>query len=230
MATRARGESFFPILGAVLAVLVVAGFGSALLTAPAGTPHPPALVQLHAVVTLGWFGLLIAQGTLIARGNPALHHRIGWASTAWAGMILVMGYLVTRQAMTRPEWTIGGFNPAGSAIFPFFDLLTFALFFALGFARRKDRAAHKRLMILTGVMMIDPAAARLGIGALGNPLVTFALELALVLALPLYDWRSRGRPHWASLLGAGVFVLCMALRLALGGTEAWQDFALMIYG
>ena len=46
-------------------------------------------------------------------------------------------------------------------MFPFTDIVNFVIAYGLAFANRRKPVAHKRLMLLSGMLMIDPAAARL---------------------------------------------------------------------
>lgn len=205
---------------------IITGFGAAFVTGSnsAGFPPSPALV-VHGLVTLAWFALTLVQAMLVRRANFALHRQLGWGSLGLAVMIVVLGFNTVVHAIARPDWSIAGFDNVGSAIFPFFDIVTFAIVYALGIANRKRREAHKRLMVLAGVMMMDPAVARTAIIALDAPPLALVLELAILLAFPIYDWRTRGRPHWASVFGLALYTVCFGLRLALGGTPAWASFA-----
>jgi len=226
MARYARSEAFFPIMTLVVVVFIFTGFGAGFATGfgLAGFPPPPALV-LHGAVTLAWFALTLVQALLIRRANFTLHKQLGWASIALALGIVVLGYSTVAHAIRNPAWSIAGFDNVGSAVFPFFDIVTFAIVYVMGIANRKNREAHKRLMVLAGVMMMDPAVARSAIILLGAPPAALGIELAILLAFPIYDWRTRGKPHWASVFGVGLFVTCFALRMALGGSEAWAEFA-----
>ncbi len=226
MAIYARSQAFFPIMTLVVVMFVFAGFGAGFATGfgLAGFPPPPALV-LHGTVTLAWFALTLVQALLIRRASFALHRQLGWASLALALGIVVLGYSTVAHAIRNPAWSIAGFDNVGSAIFPFFDIVTFAIVYVMGIANRKNSEAHKRLMVLAGVMMMDPAVARSAIILLGAPPAALLIELAILLAFPIYDWRTRGKPHWASVFGVGLFVTCFALRMALGGSEAWAEFA-----
>lgn len=84
-------------------------------------------------------------------------------------------------------------------------------------------------MVLAGVMMMDPAVARAAIFIVGFAPLTLLIELAILAAFPIYDWRTRGRPHWASMFGVGLFAVCFALRMALAGSEAWAGFAVWFF-
>lgn len=230
MARYARSERFFLIISAVLVASILLGFGSAILSKPGGPSAPEPIVIVHGLATLGWFLLAIAQALLIRNARFALHKQLGWIGCAYAALVVVLGYFTTRNAFGRDGWSVGGFDEVGSAVFPFFDITTFALFVTLGVLQRKKREAHKRLMALAGVMMMDPTIARVGIHLLGNPMLAIPFELAILLAFPIYDWRTRGRPHWASVLGVTLFLGCFALRLGWGGTESWAAFATALYG
>lgn len=224
MAKYARSEAFFPIMTVVVVVFIALGFGSDILGRGNGYTPSTALI-LHGVVTLGWFALTLVQALLIRRANFALHKTLGGLSVVLVLAIVVLGYFTVAGAITNPAWSIAGFDNVGSAIFPTFDIGTFVIVFALGLYHRKNAAAHKRLMVLAGVMMMDPAVARTAIFLFGAPPLALLFELAILLAFPIYDWRTRGKPHWASLFGLGLFVVCFALRIGLGASEAWASFA-----
>lgn len=229
MKTNPRAERFYFFVTLAMIAIVFAGFGSAFAVVPEIAFPPRASLIFHGIVTLGWFVLTAVQASLIHRSQFDLHRTLGWASVALAILIVVTGYLTTASAAARPDWSINGRDPLASAIFPFFDLVTFSLFYALGVLNRKNGAAHKRLMALAGVMMIDPAAARLGGIVFGNPIIILTIELGLLLAFIIYDLVSRRRPHWASLLGALVFLGCMGARFALAETEAWKSIARSLF-
>ncbi|MWV29087.1 hypothetical protein [Aurantiacibacter rhizosphaerae] len=228
MARYTRAEAFFPIMTLVVLGFIILGFGSAMAARGSGYVPTPALI-LHGVVTLAWFTLTLVQALLIRRANFTLHRALGSVSITLVLGIVVLGYLTTARAVTNLEWSIAGFDNIGSAIFPFFDILTFAIVYAVGVATRRDAAAHKRLMTLAGVMMMDPAVARVAIFVLGAPPLALVLEVAILLAFPIYDWRTRGRPHWASVFGIVLFLACFALRMALGGTDAWAGFVAAVF-
>ncbi len=220
----ARSEVFFPIMTMIVVGFIILGFGSAIVARGAGYVPPPALIA-HGVVTLSWFGLTLVQALLIRKARFGLHKALGGLSAGLVTAIVILGYLTTRTAVTNPDWSIAGLDNVGSAIFPFFDIVTFAIVYALGFANRTNTAAHKRLMVLAGVMMMDPAVARVAILLLGAPPLALVIELAILAAFPIYDWRTRGRPHWASVFGVVLFVVCFGLRMALGESAAWAGFA-----
>ncbi len=230
MAVNPRSERFFLIVPIVMIGFILIGFGSALAAHPPGQILPDPIIIVHALTTLAWFVLTIVQAQLIRHSSFALHRKLGWTSCGLAAAIVVLGYFAIVHAMANPEWTIAGIRNPGAAIFPFFDLVTFVGFFVLGVLQRGNREAHKRLMALAGVMMMDAAVARAAIRAIGVPEMTAVIELAVLLAFPLYDWRTRGKPHWASLLGLAGFIAFMSVRQTFGASDGWAAFATALFG
>lgn len=225
-----RGEVFFPTMGFVLLALVIAGFVPPALSRAGGVIAMPWLLHVHGALFAGWFVLFIAQGLLIGADSTQLHRRIGWASLFLALAIVVLGFFVIGGAYARPGWSIAGLPPAASVMFPFTDIVNFTAAFALAFVNRYNPAAHKRFMLLAGILIMDPAVARLVFTA-GLPAPTIlAIELALLAALILYDMHSRRRPHWASLAGVALFAMAMSAKLVFARSAGWATFVEGLFG
>lgn len=56
------------------------------------------------------------------------------------------------------------------------------------------------------------------------------IELALLAAIIVYDIRTRGRPHWASLTGVALFAAAMFAKLVIAGTAGWARFVERLFG
>lgn len=230
MAANTKGERFFQKMAWVLFALVISGFGLVQLVIPEATGPFTPLIGIHAAILLTWFGLLIVQPTLIAAGKSQLHQNLGFASIALAIGVVVLGYLTTRGAFSRPDWTIAGMDQSGSSVFPTMDLIGFSIAYVLALVLRRNPAAHKRFMLLAGILMIDPAAARL-VGALGlPPPVILLVHLGLIAALIVYDVRKLGRPHWSSLAGLSLVVAGLGSKFAVPRTDWWSGIAQALYG
>ena len=129
------------------------------------------------------------------------------------------------------------FHIASTSMITLFGVLVFA---AIANVRRPE--VHKRLMLLATVCVIPPAIARLfyavsvGIGpglrpGLGPPR-TIASVLApslvadlFILVGIIYDWRTRGRPHPAYLIGGTAIVAVQFLRSPISTTHWWYGVA-----
>lgn len=229
MTANPRAERFFFNITVVMIVFIFVGFGASAMYLPE-FPFPPSpLVAFHGITMLGWYLLTASQARLIYTSKYDLHKRMGQMSVALVLLMVVTGYLVVRGAFANPTSSIGGMTPAGSTIFPSMDLLGFLVFYVLALLNRKNGAAHKRLMVLAGLMMLPPATARLGLAIGFEPLPGVA-ALAIAGTFLIYVWRARGKPHWASMLGLVVAAGGAPLSFIVGRSEGWARFAEAIYG
>ena len=225
-----RGERFFFIMGLVLIAIVLAGFVPFGLMRPGGVTSVPALLHVHGAVFLFWFVLFTTQARLIGAGNLGLHKRLGQLSVLLAIVMIVLAYLVMRHAYGRDDFSIAGLPGATSIIFPFTDIVNFAIAYSLALANRQSPAIHKRWMLIAGILMIDPAVARIAMTMDGPPPMILAIELALFVAIIVYDVRTRRRPSWATMCGLGLYVAAMASKFTVAHTPAWANFVDAVFG
>jgi len=55
------------------------------------------------------------------------------------------------------------------------------------------------------------------------------MELGLFGLLIGYDMVRLKRPHWASLLGLGLFFAAMLAKLSIANTPIWSEFATLLF-
>ena len=213
-----------------MTAIVVAGFLPPVFLKPSGILSVPLLYHVHGLVFLSWFLLFSCQAKLILGQNKSLHRRLGQSSVLVATAMVVLAYFMIRAAFGNPEFSIGGNGPVASAMYPVTDMLNFSIAFTLGYVNRTNGVAHKRLMLLAGILILDPAVARL-IETMGAPFAFIPIiELCLFASLISYDFLKLGRPHWTSLLGLALFFLAMAAKLNLSQHPLWAEFAVFVFG
>jgi hypothetical protein len=118
----------------------------------------------------------------------------------------------------------------------------FGIFIAVAIVNTNRTETHKRLMLVATVSLLQPALARVffafitGVGpglrpGVGEP-PPVAISIApgligdlLIVAAIIYDWRTRGRPHPAYLIGGGALLAVQLLRAPLSATPAWGAVA-----
>ena len=194
-------------------------------------PMSPALsrlVHIHGLVFTAWVLYFILQTTLIAGGNPRLHRKLGITGAILGSAMIVLGLLVSFRAVRLHH---GGGPYDGETIFlvGLGDLFTFALFFILGYLRRRDREAHQRLMLLAmAAGLAGPALGRLGIMGVPSPLLAL-ISFSLLLAGPAYDLWTRRRIHPVYIYGCLFATVTAApIRFAIGATPWWHRMAHLI--
>ena len=224
---------FYTTLSIIMALTVVIGFaptyyarvvtGQPTITVSQYSPVP-AVIHMHAILFTSWVIFFVVQMLLVANGRIDIHRRLGVFGGCLAGAMMIMGYAATINGARRGT-TVPGIDPFGFTAIPFFDVTFFGFFVALALLRRRDKEAHKRLMLLAYVSIIGAAVARLpGFLPLG-PLAFYGFSLLFVVTGIVYDLVSRRKVHPVYQWGLPLLVLGVPLRLVLTGMPAWRDFA-----
>ncbi len=231
-ALQASKEGFF-YRGMALAMglTVFAGFApSFFLKNFFGAAPLSPLLHAHGLAFSSWYALFFTQAWLAGRGEVALHKKLGVAGAALAAAMVVLGVTAGVFAI-RTNHTPPGLDPRSFLVLPFFGITIFAGFVAAAVLLRGRPEAHKRLMLLASVAMLDAPIARLpGVFAAGGPLATFGLQDLFLLAAVLCDYRARGRVHPAYLWGGLVLLLAQPLRIIVAGTPWWLAFGDWVKG
>lgn len=224
-------RAFFSGMAIALALVVLVGFGPSyywayfgqgLTTTISGGPFTP-LVQVHAALFTSWVLLFVVQTALIATHRVRVHRRLGIVGGTLALGMVVAGTLAAIAAARRGAGPTRA-DPLGFLAIPLTDMLLFGGFVSAALLKRRDKDAHKRLMLLAYVSLLAAAFARVpAVASLAPPAPLFASLLPLILAMA-YDRLTRGRVHRAYLWGLGAFVLSL-LRVPLSGSAAWHTLA-----
>jgi len=231
----ARDRLFYSGMAIAMALTVFAGFASTYyLRIFAGGPTVTLsglpftrLVHIHAALFTSWVLLFLVQTALVANGRVRVHRRLGIAGAVLAAAMVVAGTAMAIAAAARGA-APPGIDPLAFLAIPIFDMILFATFVSFALAKRRDKEAHKRLMLLAFVSLITAAIARLpGVLPLGPP-VFFGLTLLFVVAGCVYDFLSRGRVHRVYLWGGALLALSVPARLLISGTSAWRALAEML--
>ena len=165
--------------------------------------------------------------TLIAGRRVAVHRRMGIAGAVLALAMVAAGISMAVEMAARGG-APPGVDPLAFLAIPLFDMLLFSTFVIGALLMRRNREAHKRLMLLAYISIVVAAVARLpGVLPLG-PFVFYGLGFVFVIAAALYDFATRGRVHRAYVWGGLLFAVSVPLRIAISTTTAWQAFARMI--
>lgn len=229
--TRPTSERrFFTLMSIAMLVAVYVGFARSFFLRPLFPDWPaPAepVFYVHGAFFTAWMVLLVTQALLVATRRVDIHRKLGMAGVALAVGMVVLGLLGSLVAASRPT----GFNgvpvpPLQFLVVPFFDLVFFSLFFSLAIARRADAQSHKRLMLLATISMLGAAFARWPyFWQNPNPFVFYGLADLFIVALAVWDFRTRGGLHPVTRWGGLALILSVPGRLAVSGTAAWLGFA-----
>jgi hypothetical protein len=226
-----RDRLFFTGMTAAMAVTAFAGFAPSFYLRSAAFQGPPLtpLVMMHGIVMTVWMLAAVLQSSLIAAGNRSLHRMLGWLFAALAILIVVTGPQVGLGTIRRGA-VPPGLTPEQFFVLPMAGALMFAIFIGLGLWLRNSAQAHKRLMLLATISIMDAAVARMPGMFEAGPIAFFAGADAFIVAGVLYDFATRARVHAAWIWGGAAIVVSQALRLMLAGTETWASFVRYLVG
>ena len=104
-------------------------------------------------------------------------------------------------------------------------MVLFATFITAALALRRDKEAHKRLMLMAYISIIVAAVARLPGVLKGGPPAFFGLAFLFVVVAGIYDFISRRHIHKVYLWGGALLVISVPLRLAISKTGTWRTLA-----
>ena len=228
----ARDRLFYSGLAVAMALTVFAGFAPtfylrSVFGAPVsvtGLTTITPIVLAHGIVFTAWVMLFVEQTRLIASRHVALHRRMGVAGIVLAALMVAVGLPTAFAAAARGS-APAGFDPRVFLVVPVFDLVLFAAFFTAAVLRRREKEAHKRLMLLAYASILPAAVGRLpGVVLLGPPGI-FGLAFLPAIAGAVYDRWSRGRVTPIYWWGIAIRYLSIPGRLAVASTPVWRAFA-----
>lgn len=203
-ASSANEHRFFVAIATVIAVLVFAGFTPSFFARSSDLAPLPPLVLAHGMLGTAWVSLFLAQVSLAAAGRLDWHRRIGCVAIAVAIAFAVTGAFVIRalergHSFDTPEvFAAHVFTNAA-------PLAAFAVLAACGLWQRRAPARHKRLMLLTAVVMLPPGIGRL-FATLGIDGFNLAVYAFLAFAAPLFDLVTTRRTELVALVGGAALV------------------------
>ena len=220
---------FFTGIALAMLATVIVGFSRSFFLRPLFPDWPSpseTIFYVHGAAFTEWIVLLVALTSLVASRRTELHRKIGPYGAALAAAMVVLGTVGALVAARRATgFTQVPIPPLQFLAIPIFDMILFAAFVWLAIAQRGNSQTHKRLMLLATVNLVTAAIARWpGVLPLG-PLAFFGLTDLFIVALAIWDFRTRGRLHPVTLWGGLLIIVSQPLRLVVSGTAGWLAFA-----
>jgi hypothetical protein len=220
-----RERVFFGGMTIAMLATVIAGFGptyyfsSVSSSTVALTPS----LQLHGAAFTTWMLLLAVQTTLVAAGRTDVHLRLGVAGAVLGALMMVLGAYV---AITRVRAGLM-VPPAGLPVgvllaVALATIVVFPTLFGSALILRRRTDFHKRLVLIATCELVTAAIARLPVIVTLGPPAFFGVTDLFLVGLVVYDLRTRGRIHPATLWGGLFLIASQPLRLAIGFSGPWQ--------
>ena len=231
--TASRERRFYTRMALFLVALVFIGFAPSFYLRgivpefPRPNPTLPPAVLLHGGLFTAWMLVFVAQTQLVASGRRDLHMKLGVAFMLLAVSLIPVMYLTAVWQVERanqPPFT----TPLDWSALPLAAIPPFAAMIWLGWKRRREPQWHKRLMLGAAMSVaLGPSFGRLPLA----PPVTagFALQMlaTLIFFIPLFMWdkRSLGTTHPATMFVFGLYAFFTTAAVALIATGSWAPVA-----
>jgi hypothetical protein len=235
--TRTEGRYFYVWMAAAFVLVAFGGFIPT-YWAPmtAGTFKAPPIIHVHGTLMFTWVSFYFLQTYLVASGRTLNHRNWGLAGIALFSAILCV-VLVGESVVIKQNVALGFGDEARR--FAAVTLCAWPLMaglFTAAIVNIKRPETHKRLMTVLMIGMLTPAIARVfitlfappGVGAPPPPFVSIppglVADLFIVVAM-VHDWRTRGKPHAAYVIGGAIVLLQQTLTVAFAATDTWMGIA-----
>jgi hypothetical protein len=230
---------FYSGIAIAMALTVIAGFFPTYYGRAIGAGSGPMhtfgnnpftfVAHIHGALFSCWVILFVVQTQLVARHKVAIHRTLGIAGGVLAALMVPAGMALAIQSGRRGT-APPGLTSVQFFVIPTFDMVMFAIFVGCALWQRKNKEAHKRLMVLAYTSIVTAAVARLPGVLPHGPAMFYGLTFIFLAVAFAYDLFTRRRLHPAYIWGGAALVLSVPGRMALSGTHAWQSFAGWLLG
>ncbi len=222
--SRTADRVFFSVMPFVMLAMVLYGFARTyFLVGMVAAPLPNKLIHVHGAAFTSWMILLIVQTALVSTKHVKWHMGLGLYGFALAVAMVVLGTLAAVDAMRRGE-TVLGLDPQTFFVIPVTGMLLFGTLVFYAFKLRRHTEAHKRLILLATMALMDAAIGRWQHPAILQriPPTQDLVMLALLLTLVVFDLFNLHRVSKYTWRGALFVMVLHLVRVPLGHSAAWH--------
>ena len=211
--------------------------------------HTSPVITIHAFVGSAWLLFMVLQTWFVASGRTVRHRDWGLLGIALATLMVVFGVMAAIDQTQRAA-AVGALDAGLSfMIVPMTQVFNFATFFTCAIVSTRRPEWHKRFLVMATAILMDAPVGRFLLfyfvfrGHLpvpagmpsppppvdsGNPVVMLLIGLFVIVPM-IHDWRTRGWPHPAYLIGVPAGLLMSQLKPAISRTETWHTIAAWIF-
>jgi hypothetical protein len=242
--TRTSSRRFFVWMAVLCLAMALVGFAPTYwVPVSKGTFVGPPIAHIHGLLFTAWTIFFVVQAWLIASGRTQRHRALGLVGISLVTAMVIVGLLVAIDS-TLHGIALGFRDRAIQFMtVPVTGIILFAGLIVAAIANVRNEDVHKRLMLVATASLLQAAVGRwfrmllappdvlaLPVADSPHPPVMFTIGPGLVSDIPIiiaiiYDWRTRGRPHPAYLIGGGIVLFTQLARIPLSTTAAWRSIA-----
>jgi hypothetical protein len=212
---------------ALILATVIIGFGqSYFLRGMILAKLPNALVHVHGALFVSWILLLVVQTVLVSVNRVRWHMRLGILGLVLAPLMVIIGTWTILDSIHRrgvPRVPQGAML-AGDLL----ELAFFSIFVTWGLLKRRDKAAHKRLMLFSTIAILGPAIDRWPFAFMASAPAQGAFFLAFPVLIVAYDLMTLKKIHRSTLSGSLLIIAMVVAILLVPSLAVWQQFTVWV--
>jgi FtsH-binding integral membrane protein len=214
-------------MAALVLLLVVVGFARTYFLAGVfRAPLPARIIHIHGALFSAWILLLIGQTTLVSARRVDIHRKLGLAGFGLACLMIIAGVLAATNSLSRNFAPPGGLDALTFYIIPLSDMVMFATLVFFAYRARFDPAAHKRLILLATVALMDAPTGRPPFSVItGHQYFDSIFCYLFIVLLIGYDLWSTRKVHKATIWASVFMFVIQQVRVPIGFTGAWHGLA-----
>ena len=221
-----RGRYFFVSMAILFPILVMLGFVPDYQMIATGQVKVHWFLHVHGVIMTAWLGIFLAQSLLVANANVKRHRQLGQTGFVFGVLVWLSLVVVTVRALiaNNPPEADGQFD---ILFIQLEGLILFGVFFTWGMlVRRKDLDAHKRLLFLATVVILQAAVDRIRFlpGIQAALFIRFLYLDLLLIPLFIYDWLTLNRVHFTTWFGTLLICIFQTVIVFGWGSPGWHRF------
>ena len=182
-------------------------------------------VNVHGGLMSGWLLVFLTQSLLAANDKLKIHRRLGQFAAVLGMLVWISMGVVSALVFVTNDLPVEHFL-FDVLIIQLYGMALFGLFFTWGVLVRKNAAAHKRLLFLATLVLIQAAIDRIHwLPWLHDGLaVRFYYLDAFFIALITYDLLVLRRVHKITWIGAMIFIVAQVIVVQSWGSSSWHTF------
>jgi hypothetical protein len=227
---RTAERLFFAGMAILLCIVVFIGFSPTYFGAGVfKAPLPSPILHIHGAVFSLWMLLFLVQAALVSAHRVAWHRSLGLVAFCLPPIMIVLGVIAALDALNR-KVMIGPLDPAVSLAIPLLGIACFSIVIFASWRTRRNPAAHKRLVLLATIGLVEAAFGRfpwahMGLDPAHGAVGGLGILILLVIA---YDLFSLHRIHRSTMWAAPLTFALGAFAVPIGMTGAWHSFASLL--
>ena len=227
---RTMERVFYSGMAVVMCLCVFIGFSPTYFQAGMmRAPLPSPILHFHGAVFTLWMLLFLVQASLISAHRVKWHRSLGTVAFCLPPIMIVLGVIAAVNALHRGV-QIGPLDPAVSFAIPMIGIVGFIVVIYASWRARRRPDAHKRLILLATIGLVEAAFGRFPWSRIGLPPAAGAVAGLgiLVLLVIVYDLVSLHRIHRSTMWAAPLTFAVNALAVPIGMTTMWHAVAAMV--